>query len=71
MFVHYQKSGLGVLGALDAKCVKLALLQAALHQTDCTADATLDVKKRRRREALPQLIIQHLPDRYRGRHVHA
>lgn len=61
--LSYQKCSLGVFGALDAQCVELALLQAALHQTDRTADATLDVLKRRSWEALSQLIIQHLPDR--------
>jgi len=59
----YQKCRLGVFSAFDAHRVELPLLQAALHETDRTADATLDVLKRRSREALPQLIIQHLSDR--------
>lgn len=41
--VFYQKCSLGVFSALDAECVELALLQAALHQTDCTAYTSLDV----------------------------
>lgn len=58
--VKYQKGSLGVLSALDAQSVELALLQAALHQADGAAHATLDVLEGRGREALPQLIIQHL-----------
>lgn len=61
--VKYQKRSLGVFGALDAESVELPLLQAALHQTDCAAHATLDVLKGRSREALPQLVIQHLSGR--------
>ncbi|TNN87458.1 hypothetical protein EYF80_002175 [Liparis tanakae] len=57
------KCHLGVFSALDAHRVELPLLQAAMHEADRTADATLDVLKRRSREALPQLIIQHLPNR--------
>lgn len=56
----YQEGSLGVFGALDALRVKLALLQAALHQADGAADAPLDVLKRCGREALPQLVVQHL-----------
>lgn len=62
VFVSHQERSLGVLRALDAQRVKLALLQAALHQADGAADATLDVLERRGREALPQLVVQHLPD---------
>lgn len=60
-----QKCSLGIFGALDAQRVELPLLQAALHQTDGAAHATLDVLKSRSREALPQLIKQHLPGRGR------
>lgn len=63
--VPHQEGSLGDLCAVNAQVVELALLQAALHQTHCTAHPTLDVLQRGRREALPQLIIQHLPERDR------
>lgn len=63
--VTHQEGRLGVLRALDAQSVELPLLQAALHQTDSAAHATLDVLKRRSREALPQLVTQHLSGRRR------
>lgn len=63
--VPHQEGSLGDLCAVNAQVVELALLQAALHQTHCTAHPTLDVLQRGRREALPQLIIQHLPERAR------
>lgn len=58
--VKYQKGSLGVFRALDAQSVELPLLQAALHQADGAAHATLDVLKGGGREALPQLVTQHL-----------
>lgn len=67
MHVKYQKRSLGVFSALDAQSVELPLLQAALHQTDCAAHATLDVLQGRGREALPQLITQHLSGRGRDK----
>lgn len=63
--MSYQEGSLGVFGALDAQRVELPLLQAALHQADGRAHAALDVLKGRSREALAQLVKQHLPGRGR------
>lgn len=39
----YQEGQLGLIGALDAFCVKFALLEAAVHDVHSTCHPTLDV----------------------------
>lgn len=41
----YQEGQLGFIGALNAFCVKLALLEAAVHDVHSTCHPTLDVLK--------------------------
>lgn len=59
----YQKGQLGLVSALNAFCVKFALLEAAMHDVHGTRHPSLDILEGGGREAHPQLVAQNVSGR--------
>lgn len=57
----HQKGLLGLVSAFDALCIKLALLQAAVHDVHGTGHTSLEVLEGCCWKALLQLVAQNLP----------
>lgn len=57
----HQKGLLGLISAFDALCIKLALLQTAVHDVHGTGHTSLKVLEGRCWKALLQLVAQNLP----------
>lgn len=62
----YQEGQLGLVSALNAFCVKFALLKAAVHDVHGTCHPPLDVLKGGGWEAHPQLVTQNVPGGQNG-----